>query len=90
MRIAQFIPVFRAYVAERVRFELTSPVKGLRFSRPVHSTALPPLRLEKSVGYETFLSQTRGSYRPSAPTAAAHITKIPAHPSMSPFPPRMT
>ena len=29
--------------AERVRFELTSPVKGLRFSRPVHSTALPPL-----------------------------------------------
>jgi hypothetical protein len=32
-----------AQVAERVRFELTSPVKGLRFSRPVHSTALPPL-----------------------------------------------
>jgi hypothetical protein len=31
-------------VAERVRFELTSPVKGLRFSRPVQSTALPPLR----------------------------------------------
>jgi hypothetical protein len=31
-------------MAERVRFELTSPVKGLRFSRPVHSTALPPLR----------------------------------------------
>jgi hypothetical protein len=27
-----------------VRFELTSPVKGLRFSRPVQSTALPPLR----------------------------------------------
>src|SRR5262245_4922219 len=31
-------------VAERVGFEPTSPVKGLRFSRPVHSTALPPLR----------------------------------------------
>ena len=31
-------------LAERVRFELTSPVKGCRFSRPVHSTALPPLR----------------------------------------------
>src|SRR5665213_1758918 len=31
-------------MAERVRFELTSPVKGLRFSRPVHSTTLPPLR----------------------------------------------
>ncbi len=31
-------------LAERVRFELTSPVKGLRFSRPVQSTALPPLQ----------------------------------------------
>src|SRR5258706_13536228 len=31
-------------LAERVRFELTSPVRGCRFSRPVHSTALPPLR----------------------------------------------
>ena len=31
-------------MAERVRFELTSPVKGLRFSRPVQSTALPPLQ----------------------------------------------
>jgi hypothetical protein len=36
----------KVYVlAERVRFELTSPVKGLRFSRPVQSTALPPLHL---------------------------------------------
>ncbi len=34
----------RYFLAERVRFELTSPVKGCRFSRPVHSTALPPLR----------------------------------------------
>src|ERR1700730_363650 len=31
-------------MAERVRFELTSPVRSLRFSRPVQSTALPPLR----------------------------------------------
>src|SRR5258707_8708133 len=31
-------------LAERVRFELTSPVRGCPFSRPVHSTALPPLR----------------------------------------------
>ena len=31
-------------LAERVRFELTSPLRGCRFSRPVHSTALPPLR----------------------------------------------
>jgi hypothetical protein len=41
------------FLAERVRFELTSPVKDLRFSRPVHSTALPPLRLCKSIGYVT-------------------------------------
>ena len=32
-------------LAERVRFELTGPVRGRRFSRPVHSTALPPLRV---------------------------------------------
>src|SRR5450755_619863 len=30
-------------LAERVRFELTRPVRVCRFSRPVHSTALPPL-----------------------------------------------
>ena len=32
------------YLAERVGFEPTSPVKGCRFSRPVYSTTLPPLR----------------------------------------------
>ena len=31
-------------VAERVGFEPTNPGRGLRFSRPVQSTALPPLR----------------------------------------------
>ena len=31
-------------MAERVGFEPTVPVRGRRFSRPVHSTALPPLR----------------------------------------------
>jgi hypothetical protein len=35
-------------LAERVRFELTSPLRGCRFSRPVHSTALPPLRFPKN------------------------------------------
>ena len=29
---------------ERARFELARPVKALRFSRPLHSTALPPLQ----------------------------------------------
>ena len=32
------------YVAERVRFELTVPVKVQRFSRPSRSTTLAPLR----------------------------------------------
>src|ERR1017187_3733166 len=36
-------------LAERVRFELTSPVKGLRFSRPVQSTALPPLLRRRNI-----------------------------------------
>ena len=31
-------------MAERVRFELTNPAKGLQFSRLVYSTALPSLR----------------------------------------------
>jgi hypothetical protein len=30
--------------AERVRFELTVPVKRLQFSKLVHSATLPPLR----------------------------------------------
>jgi hypothetical protein len=32
------------------------------------------------MGYEILLSQTKGSYGPWAPTAAAHITKIRARP----------
>jgi hypothetical protein len=36
----------RKKVAERVGFEPTVPVRGRRFSRPVHSTALPPLLLQ--------------------------------------------
>ena len=41
-------------LAERVRFELTSPVRSLRFSRPVHSTALPPLRSNQFSGLSRF------------------------------------
>ncbi len=35
--------------AERARFELAVPVRALRFSRPVHSAALPPLRRVASI-----------------------------------------
>src|SRR5687768_13443864 len=41
VRIPQGI---RIDLAERVGFEPTGPVRDRRFSRPVHSTALPPLR----------------------------------------------
>ena len=34
---------FWRFAAEEVRFELTGPFPALRFSRPVHSTALPLL-----------------------------------------------
>src|SRR5208283_4194962 len=34
-----------AIVAERVRFELTEPLRARRFSRPLPSTARPPLRI---------------------------------------------
>jgi alkylated DNA repair dioxygenase AlkB len=36
----------RRRMAERGRFELPEPVKVQRFSRPPHSTTLPPLRDE--------------------------------------------
>ena len=33
------------FMAEGVGFEPTVPLRGLRFSRPVHSTALPPFHV---------------------------------------------
>ncbi len=36
-------------LAERGRFELPEPVKAQRFSRPPHSTTLPPLRDETTI-----------------------------------------
>jgi hypothetical protein len=39
-------------LAVRVRFELTEPVKVQRFSRPPHSTTLPPHRLELIPRYQ--------------------------------------
>jgi hypothetical protein len=42
-------------LAERVGFEPTVPVRGRRFSRPVHSTALPPLLLLQSTSYMNYL-----------------------------------
>ena len=40
-------------MADRVRFELTEGVNPRRFSRPLHSTALPSVRLKtESIIYE--------------------------------------
>jgi hypothetical protein len=51
-------------MAEEVRFELTVPVKGRWFSRPVQSTALPLFRtmLEKSYNQKMQLLQATMSY----------------------------
>jgi hypothetical protein len=40
-------------VAEAVRFELTKDLRPCRFSRPVHSTALPRFQLSKIIHYIT-------------------------------------
>jgi hypothetical protein len=42
-------------MAERVGFEPTVPVKERRFSRPVHSTALPPLLVSGAYGLPAIL-----------------------------------
>jgi hypothetical protein len=44
-------------MAVRVRFELTEPVKVQRFSRPPHSTTLPPHRMVVSEEIQTRLTQ---------------------------------
>ena len=43
-------------MAERVGFEPTKGANPCRFSRPVHSTALPPLRCTAHIGQEWVLS----------------------------------
>jgi hypothetical protein len=62
------------FLAERVRFELTSPVRSLRFSRPVQSTALPPLHSNRIRLVSLILSGTEaargGTVSPFAPSAA--------------------
>src|SRR4051812_28647553 len=53
-------------VAERVGFEPTGPVRDRRFSRPEHSTALPPLRpvrIARRLVQPQFPVQPRGSGR---------------------------
>jgi hypothetical protein len=48
-------------MAEREGFEPSKPVKTCRFSRPVHSTTLPPLLVEgvEDTSTATFLKGRR-------------------------------
>src|SRR5450756_1016464 len=53
-----------SHLAESGRFEVTSRVRDLRFSRPVHSTALPPLRLIPINSLEGFYQAAASSLGP--------------------------
>lgn len=46
--------VFRCALAERVRFELTVPLKVHRISSPAHSTTLPPFRVFRLAAMRRF------------------------------------
>src|SRR6185437_16212806 len=64
------------YLAERVGFEPTRGLRPCRFSRPVHSTALPPLRsagTRREGCYQTWPSRTGAV----APTSTAWVCAAP-------------
>jgi hypothetical protein len=64
-------------MAEEVRFELTEPVKVQRFSRPPHSTTLPPLRDKSSLALATVRSckqQYRCRQRSGVNEGGANLT----------------
>src|SRR5438876_3924397 len=61
------MPIF---LAERVRFELTIGLPRLRFSRPVQSTALPPLRSGEFDHSFSFYQAAGSVLHPGAPPAA--------------------
>ncbi len=64
--------VFRyASAAERVGFEPTRPLRACWFSKPVHSTTLPPLRCAYTA-LLLLLSQVRDSYSQSEVYGIAH------------------
>ena len=54
--------VFRD-VAEGGRFELPIPVKVCRFSRPVHSTTLPPLQFLGSTAHKFRINKLLSDFK---------------------------
>jgi hypothetical protein len=50
-KFCEFEGEYSKSLAEEVRFELTGPVKGRRFSRPVQSTALPLFQMCRRYKY---------------------------------------
>ena len=55
------------HMAERVGFEPTSRLRSLRFSRPVQSTALPPLRSNQFSGLSLFYQAANTDPVPGVP-----------------------
>ncbi len=51
-------------MAERGRFELPEPVKVQRFSRPPHSTTLPPLRRDTIVSLPGWMPKSEEPTEP--------------------------
>ena len=45
LAVSQHVAGHGSFVAERGRFELPLPLRADRFSKPAHSTTLPPLRV---------------------------------------------
>src|SRR6516165_5160201 len=54
-------------LAERGRFELPKLLRACRFSRPVHSTALPPLHSNQ-------LNYLRGFYQPTEAISGVDVS----------------
>src|SRR5690349_11728646 len=78
-------------MAVRVRFELTDPVKGQRFSRPPHSTTLPPHRTFSLPHHSPFLITHSSTIdpRPEQPPSIS-LKPTPSNPNSphhTPLPP---
>src|SRR3954452_8820701 len=50
VRRASTVSTACAYLTERGRFELPLPLRADRFSKPAHSTTLPPLLFRRTAG----------------------------------------
>jgi len=63
--------------AERARFELAVPVRALRFSRPVHSAALPPLRIPAWASSHCRRSRVKTILQSNYDSGISHSSMLP-------------